>query len=242
MPGGWAGTDAILCGAATVLALSAGRNVSTFALIVTPVLSYHAAAVLADRGWTIRPMQRATGRIAALNLLLILLVLGIAASRAVDPFRDNVLGAAERAELPVDATAYLRSHGTQGRLFNAYDWGGYLIDRLPDVPVFVDGRSDLDGGAFLREPYLFTASGGPEWEQQLGHYRIGTVLIRSNSGLATVLREREVERCLRGRARDRVRAKGRSEPLMSDAAWNPRHGLVPSTRSTIVRPPTPRAA
>ena len=213
---GW--TDAILCGAATVLALSAGRNVSTFALIVTPVLSYHAAAVLADRGWTIRPMQRATRRIAALNLLLILLVLGIAASRAVDPFRDNVLGAAERAELPVDATAYLRSHGTQGRLFNAYDWGGYLIDTLPDVPVFVDGRSDLYGGAFLRDPYLFTASGGPgigaaarAFSDRHGAH---SKQQRARDGSS---REREMERCLRGRARDRVRAKGRSEPLMSDA-------------------------
>ena len=184
---GW--TDGILCSAATLLALSAGRNVATFAVVVTPVLSYHLAAALADRGWTVKPMQRASRPIAALNLMLIVLVLGIAATRVVEPFYGRALSAAERNELPVDAVEYLREHGTRGNLFNAYEWGGYLIYALPEVPVFVDGRSDLYGGNFLYDPYLVTASGGPRWQQQLEHYDIGTVLVRTYSGLSTVLRD-----------------------------------------------------
>ena len=184
---GW--TDGILVAAATALALSAGRNVSTFAVVVTPVLSYHLAAVLADRGWTVRPAQRASRPMAALNLVLIVLVLGIAAMRVMEPFHGGALAAAERNELPVEAVGYLRDHGTPGNLFNTYEWGGYLIYALPGVPVFVDGRSDLYGGDFLYDPYLVTASGGPRWERQLEHYGIGTVLVRRYSGLSTVLRD-----------------------------------------------------
>ena len=182
---GW--TDLILCAVATGLALSAGRNVSTFAVIVTPVLTYHLARGLEKRGWVVRPMRRATRPIAALNAALILIVAGIAATFVLEPFDNSKLEAAKRRTLPVDAVSYLREHPPKGRLFNDYAFGGYLIHALPEVPVFVDGRSDLYGGAFLDE-YLAISRGGPRSARRLKRYDIGAVLVPRHSGLSTVLR------------------------------------------------------
>lgn len=41
---------------------------------------------------------------------------------------------------PSQAAAYLAEHGCSGRLFNEYNFGGYLIWKAPSVPVYVDGR------------------------------------------------------------------------------------------------------
>ena len=182
---GW--SDALLCSAATLLAMSAGRNISTFAVVVTPVLTYHLSALREERGWELRVLQRANRPIIALNAILILLVCLIAAERLSASFRDARLEASMRETLPVDAVRYLQEEGVRGELFNAYDWGGYLIHALPGEPVFVDGRSDLYGARFLANPYAVLANGGPAWQQRLDRFGIETVLVRRTSGLAFVL-------------------------------------------------------
>ena len=49
---------------------------------------------------------------------------------------------------PVEAVDYMEAEGlTDGRIFNAYSWGGYLIWR--DIQPFIDGRADLYGGEFM---------------------------------------------------------------------------------------------
>lgn len=48
---------------------------------------------------------------------------------------------------PVAALAAAQSPGTRGHVFNSYAFGGYLIFR--NVPVFIDGRADLYGDAFV---------------------------------------------------------------------------------------------
>jgi hypothetical protein len=184
---GW--SDGLLCGSMLLLALSAARNISMFAVVATPVLAYHLAAWFQERGWKVRTLGRASAPIALVNIVLISFALGIAVRSVSASFRDAELETAKRAELPVDAVAYLREQGVRGQLFNTYDWGGYVIHALPDVPVFVDGRSDLYGADFLYKPYLFIAGGGPGWEAHLDSYRVGTVLVRRTDGLAKVLGE-----------------------------------------------------
>ncbi|HUC88230.1 MAG TPA: hypothetical protein VMR95_03725 [Candidatus Binatia bacterium] len=44
------------------------------------------------------------------------------------------------ANYPVAAVAYLKNHPCTGSLFNDFNFGGYLIWKLPSVPVFIDGR------------------------------------------------------------------------------------------------------
>ena len=47
--------------------------------------------------------------------------------------------------LPMKAVRWIRVNQPEGRMFNAYNWGGYLQWELPQYPVFIDGRADLYG-------------------------------------------------------------------------------------------------
>ncbi len=47
---------------------------------------------------------------------------------------------AEKAEWPVQAVDWLEENQAE-RIFNSYNWGGYLIYR--GIPVFIDGRADM---------------------------------------------------------------------------------------------------
>ncbi len=46
----------------------------------------------------------------------------------------------EAAFYPAKAVVYLQSHPSNGNIFSHYDFGGYLIWKLPGKKVFVDGR------------------------------------------------------------------------------------------------------
>jgi len=50
---------------------------------------------------------------------------------------------------PVAAVQWMQVHHPEGRLFNSYNWGGYLLWTLPETPVFIDGRADLYGDDLL---------------------------------------------------------------------------------------------
>ena len=45
-------------------------------------------------------------------------------------------------DYPARAAAFDESRGYGGPLFNDFNWGGYLIWRLPGLPVSVDGRTN----------------------------------------------------------------------------------------------------
>jgi hypothetical protein len=72
------------------------------------------------------------------------------------------------------------------RIFNAYEFGGYLIAR--DVPTFIDGRAELYGEKFIMDYY--TATGGPSVDgllPLLDEYRIDATLLTPASPAAKLL-------------------------------------------------------
>jgi hypothetical protein len=75
-----------------------------------------------------------------------------------------------------------------GVLLNEYDWGGYLIWRAPERPVFVDGR------LFPFLPDVFAdwreaVELGPRWKDVLDRYKVAQVLLRPDRALVSALRE-----------------------------------------------------
>jgi len=52
---------------------------------------------------------------------------------------------------PLKAVEWIRVNRPNGRMFNAYNWGGYLQWELPDYPVFIDGRADLYGEEIISD-------------------------------------------------------------------------------------------
>jgi len=53
--------------------------------------------------------------------------------------------------LPMKAVEWLRANQLEERMFNAYNWGGYLQWELPEYSVFIDGRADLYGEKTIRD-------------------------------------------------------------------------------------------
>ena len=63
------------------------------------------------------------------------------------------------AQIPAQALAAAQQHGAT-RIFNAYQFGGYLISQ--QVPVFIDGRAELYGEKMVMD--MFRASAGRDVE------------------------------------------------------------------------------
>jgi hypothetical protein len=102
------------------------------------------------------------------------------------PTRSGLEHGVEK-QFPVRAVNFLLSHPTEGQLFNAYNYGGYLIAYLPEHKVFIDGRGDLYelGGAF--GDYLQIAGLKPAAFFVLKSYGIRTCLMERGAPLAVVL-------------------------------------------------------
>jgi hypothetical protein len=95
---------------------------------------------------------------------------------------------AETEHFPARAVAFLQTHQPPGRIFNHYDWGGYLIWKLyPSTPVFIDGRADLYGQQ-LFDQFADTYQFKGAWQQPLQRWSVNTVLVPPHSPLATGLR------------------------------------------------------
>jgi hypothetical protein len=119
----------------------------------------------------------------ALAGLLLILGCGIAFVRAMPASQHEEI----LLEFPVDAVRWLSTHDAGERIFNKYEWGGYLGLKLPDQPIFIDGRADVYGDAILRE--YVDVIGVDDPARVLDRYRIDHVLYPRESDLAKWLDE-----------------------------------------------------
>jgi hypothetical protein len=93
----------------------------------------------------------------------------------------------EMEHFPVRAANFLQAHPAAGPLFNAYNWGGYLIWKLyPSTRVFIDGRADLYENQIL-DQFADTYQFSDDWRQTLHQWGIRTVFVPRDSPLATGL-------------------------------------------------------
>jgi hypothetical protein len=90
----------------------------------------------------------------------------------------------------VNAVEYLKVEKPPGKLFNSYNWGGYLIWALPEYPVFVDGRTDLYNDELI-EQWMEIMNAKKGWQVLLARFGIGVILIENGSTLDRAL---QVER------------------------------------------------
>ena len=189
------GSDLVLTGGLAYAALLAGRNIAPFALVAAPALSRHVAVAVQRwggaaraRGWLGTPRRRApTPALGAANWGLLVLIVALAGVKVYLPLRPGFNEALQRERLPVGAIEWIRANLPQGRMFNHYNWGGYLIWRLwPDYRVFVDGRTYLYGDEILYD-YVEIQATGPHCEELLGEYEVSFVVTKAGDALGLVL-------------------------------------------------------
>jgi hypothetical protein len=97
-----------------------------------------------------------------LGKVVVTVVADVAVYLGVTRVAGGRLEAAVAERYPVAASAIVDQRGYEGALYNHYNWGGYLMWRLPQLPVSIDGRMPLYGTAQI-ERSIRTWSGDPDW-------------------------------------------------------------------------------
>jgi hypothetical protein len=147
------------------------------ALVILPSL-VPASAKLES---SIAPRRGDAIRATALVLLLALL-LGVL--RGLTPAR---LEQEEARVYPARAVEALRTSGETGPLYNHFNLGGYLIWKIPDLRVSMDGRTNLHGDErMLRSFNTWAGQKGWEDDPELAEARV--VFADPSSVLASLLR------------------------------------------------------
>jgi hypothetical protein len=93
----------------------------------------------------------------------------------------------ERKRFPAEAVAFIKGKGYPGPIYNDFNWGGYLIWNLPELPVSIDGRTNLYGDERV-ERAVMTTSGLPGWQNDPDLTAARVVLISREEALAELLR------------------------------------------------------
>ncbi len=186
---GWSGrrldaSDAALLVIFAYISFLARRNIGLFALICAPVLSRHAASLIGRYRWGQRRLSNGNPII---NWIILLLILGAAVLKVLIPITPAMQAQADDKILPVKAADWIVAHHPAGKLFNSYNWGGYLLWRLwPQYPIYADGRTDVYPNEFLQE-YLQLVTGQKDAPTLFDERGIGTVIIEQESPLVPQL-------------------------------------------------------
>jgi hypothetical protein len=177
--------------ATIAFALISQRNIELFALTALPLAALHL-----DAEWRALPLLRGAKAVfereyagqypgvgaATVSLLLLGLALagGTVAGVPVVPNRFD-----ERS-FPVRAVARARAEGLQGRMYNNFIWGGYLLLAWPEQRVFIDGGTDHYGEKLFNE-WIQVWNLDKGWRDVLSRWRISVVLVPPESRLADEL-------------------------------------------------------
>lgn len=181
--------DLLLFSGFSLMALLSIRHISLFAVVAAPILTRYASQIDLgrfhwdlDRPVYLRPKRQIQGII---NILVLFAIFTVGASHIA-----GVLAESRRQEhlnFPVKAIDFIQRQGlAERRMYNAYNWGGYLIWR--GHQVFIDGRADVYGDEYFDE-YMLAYLVRDNWRVPLEKHSVDYVLIERLSPLAVLLRE-----------------------------------------------------
>jgi hypothetical protein len=167
---------AVIAAAAVVLAFLGVRFVPLAAICIAPSAARSVDRFLeAGAKRLSRLVRRSLWSVAAGTALFAALAAHVA---AVVPPGDWGFGVS-RWRLPVGAAEFLKRSPPPGRMWNHFNFGGYLLFSLgPEQKVFIDGRNDtVYEDSFFAESAR-AASDPSALLAQVGRYRIGYVVLR----------------------------------------------------------------
>jgi hypothetical protein len=167
------------------------RNIELFALIALPLLS-----LAYDAEWRALPLLRRAKEVfqrehagaysGAGAAVCALLLAGVAAAGGRVAGVAVVPDGFDPRAFPVAATAEARRAGLQGRMFNHFIWGGYLLHAWPEQRVFIDGGTDHYGEKLFNE-YIQVWNLDPGWREVLARHRVDLTVLPPGSRLADEL-------------------------------------------------------
>ncbi len=167
--------------------LLSARHIPLFAVVATPILTRYFAPIRVGRlRWNLlllSPMRRPAGLTVAFNWALALIFVLAGGWRVGNVLREN--RDVEMRHYPVHALAYIDAHGlAEKRMYNTYNWGGYLLWK--GYRVFIDGRADVYLDDFMNE-YVLAYQLRGDWRQPLDKFKVDYILIESGASFETLL-------------------------------------------------------
>ncbi len=181
---------AFLLGGLALAGLWMARNIPLFAIACAPILASWTNQALArfDR-WM--EVEKKLGQIDTKlrgwlwPILITIAAIGLIAIR--DARDRSSLFTFNPGIFPVQAIDWLQSHPQDGKMFNDFNWGGYILYRLwPGQQVFIDSQSDFYGETFVKQyEQIITAQGN--WQGELSGYDVQWAILPSQSLLAEAL-------------------------------------------------------
>lgn len=184
-------TDFLLVASFAYLGLYSARNVALFGLAAPIVLTRSAAplaeawARLSSKRIPSKPLWR---RVLVYAILAVLTLVGMARVVQMLPTEANMVELEKAGMIaPASVLEYLRTEQPTGRLFNSYNWGGYLQWALPEYPLFVDGRADLFQDEIISQ-WFQVALVQDGWQEVLDRWNVRLVFIERTWPAAEALR------------------------------------------------------
>lgn len=158
------------------MALSQSRAAEILALVAPMLL---AEPLVRQGGGTDVSTAKPAARGVLIAGIVVALLAGTVAYASVKRYEPNMRG------MPVAAVAELKKRDLT-RVFNDYDFGGYLI--ASGVPTFIDGRTELFGERFFIDHDNASRLTAPkDLFRLLEEYKIEATLMRTQSAAAKLL-------------------------------------------------------
>jgi hypothetical protein len=162
------------------ISLVMARNIPLFVIACTPTAAELAkTSLLRLQGW-----KQIEGRFPAFGrqsrwhitpLVVSFLTVAIFTNRYFNKYQT--IFQFNPQVFPVQAMNWLEIHPQSGRMFNEFNWGGYILYRTwPQQQVFLDSQSDFYGESFMKEYERVTSMQG-DWENLLVKHQVDWVII-----------------------------------------------------------------
>jgi hypothetical protein len=183
--------EALLLAGWTILSLYSVRNMPLFAVITAPIygelIQPWAEKIL---NW----LKRASGPRESVNILrgyvwiiVPILFLGSVLWRGSPIDQKGTGNIFLPNVMPVQAVDWLQKNPQDGKMFNHFIWGGYILYRMwPHETVFIDGQTDFYGEKLMRE-YFDVINVNTNWEKILDQYQVSWLIIPRDEALAKYL-------------------------------------------------------
>jgi hypothetical protein len=182
--------EALLLSVTMYAALGSVRHIPIYVLVAIPVLSAMALPWLQECGvakWFGSKPTSMTPAKTVVNAVLLasLLVFLVVRVRYVTRRQPET----EAKELPATAVSFIAAQRPPAPILNHYNWGGYFIWRLyPEYRVYIDGRADVYGDAFMDDLATTYYLKGDSWRSPFEKWGIRTVVLPPDAPLVTALR------------------------------------------------------
>jgi hypothetical protein len=116
----------------------------------------------------------------AATVIVVALALGIACLHR-QPLSKEIAG-----EFPVGAVEFVTREHLAGPMYNLFDWGGYLMYALPEIPVGIDGRTIIHGQQRVLRNWS-TVYGRAGWQDDPELLRARLVILPKDCPLSGLL-------------------------------------------------------